>query len=59
MSHCLVFPRNLGLLIITWGIFLTPVFFFVLMWLGERKSTERPPVRPLAAAAHQSVIHNP
>jgi multidrug efflux pump subunit AcrB len=45
--------RSLGLAVFSgmlgvtfFGIFLTPVFFYVLQWLGGRRGTSQPAPRP-------------
>jgi multidrug efflux pump subunit AcrB len=42
-----VFSGMIGVAL--FGIFLTPVFFFVLMWFGSRKQASTAPVAPAAA----------
>jgi multidrug efflux pump subunit AcrB len=51
MRHSLgtaVFSGMIGVTL--FGIFLTPVFFFVLDWLGRRQARARPVPQPAAAA---------
>jgi multidrug efflux pump len=47
-----VFSGMIGVTL--FGVFLTPVFFFVFLWLGEWRRNRRTPVRPFAAAAPET-----
>ena len=52
-----VFSGMIGVTL--FGIFMTPVFFFVLLWFGSRRRSPEPSAHPDGSGSHNELAHDP